>query len=255
LIHSFDDRRNIALPGNKEETIAFCVAHFISIAQKAISSHGSFFVALSGGSTPKRIFEALSSDTYKNQIDWKHVFLFWSDERDVSPHDPDSNYKMAMDSGFSHLPIPKSQIFRMEAERDMEKNALAYEKAIQHTLKGRPFDLIMLGMGEDGHTASLFPGTKALTVTNHLVVANEVPQKDTWRMTFTFPLINSAENINIYVLGDDKKIPVLRSLSNKELHLPIFSVGTKKSKALWILDSGASSELIKSWHPSLKKAL
>jgi 6-phosphogluconolactonase len=113
----------------------------------------------------------------------------------------------------------------------------------------------MLGMGEDGHTASLFPGTKALTVTNHLVVANEVPQKDTWRMTFTFPLINSAENINIYVLGDDKKIPVLRSLSNKELHLPIFSVGTKKSKALWILDSGASSELIKSWHPSLKKAL
>ncbi len=248
-IYSFDERRNVALPGSNENTILFSIQHFISIAQKAIESHGSFFVALSGGSTPKKIFEALSSHAYRDQIEWKYVFLFWSDERSVSPNDPESNYKMAMDSGFSTLQIPKNQIFRMEAERDLDKNARAYEKIIQHTLKGKPFDLVMLGMGEDGHTASLFPGTEALKITDHLVVANQVPQKETWRMTFTFPIINCAENIAIYVLGEDKKIPVLRGLCNKELHLPIALIGTKKSKALWILDAAASEELMNSWHP------
>lgn len=242
---SFDDRRDIAHPGDKEKTLNFAVEHFINCGKEAIQNHGFFSVALSGGSTPKAIFEKLSSPDYSGELDWTKILLFWGDERSVPPSSNESNFRMAMDAGLKTLSIPPKHVFRMEAEENLKENAKAYEQKIHEALGARPFDLIMLGMGEDGHTASLFPGTKALDEKTALVVANEVPQKKTWRMTFTYPLINRAKNTVIYVIGASKADMVKQVF--KESHEPPFPVsliGTSGNKALWILDTEAAAPLL-----------
>ena len=246
LEKEWDERRELIVPGDKEETLTFCVEHFIHTAQEAIAQHGSFFVALSGGSTPKAIFERLCHPPYKKQIDWPKVYLFWSDERSVPPDHPESNYHMAMKAGFSEMPIPPEHIHRMHAETDIEKNALAYEKIIQKSLKGRPFDLIMLGMGEDGHTASLFPHTEGLKATGRLVIPNYIKKLDAMRMTFTYDCINHANHIAIYVLGASKQDILAKVLKGHHQpdEYPIQKVGTPAHKALWIADQDAASELV-----------
>lgn len=246
-INAWDERRNLLIPGDEVATIDVCIRHFISTMRDAIKEHGKFCVALSGGSTPKAFYEHLCSSPYSEQIDWSKILLFWGDERSVGPDDPDSNYKMAIDAGFSKMPIPEDQIFRMVAENNIEENAKNYEENIHATLGDRPFDLVILGMGEDGHTASLFPQTEGLKAENHLVVANYVPQKNTWRMTLTFEAINSAHQIAIYVIGATKKhtlVEVFRSEEQFERY-PIQRIGTKDNKALWIIDEAAASELLK----------
>lgn len=249
---SWDERRDLIIPGNYTASIIFCVEHFVALAKKAIQDHGSFYVALSGGSTPKAIFEHLTVRSHLTQSDWEKIHLFWSDERATPPTHPESNYKMAMDAGLSKMPIPPEQIHRMVAEIEIEANALAYEELIKKTLKNRPFDLVMLGMGDDGHTASLFPYTQGLKVTGRLVIANFLPDKKIWRMTMTFECINSAKHIAVYVLGAQKKfmlLDVLKSPENFE-RLPAQQVGTKEHKALWIADEAAASELMN----AMKKA-
>lgn len=244
-IQNFDKRRGIIIPGKEEETIDFAVSQFIELAHEAIKDHGFFSVALSGGSTPKAIFKKLSTQENASKIDFSKVLLFWGDERAVDSSDPESNYKMAMDAGFNLLPIPKEHIFPMKGTGDLEANARAYEAEIKSVIADRPFDLVMLGMGDDGHTASLFPHTKALQVKNKLVVANEVPQKNCFRLTLTFDAINAAKHIVIYVIGKNKAAKlaeVLNSPLNQE-ELPIQAVGTFENKALFVLDEDAASAL------------
>jgi 6-phosphogluconolactonase len=242
---SWDERRNLIVPGDDQITLIFCVEHFIALSKLAIQDHGAFFVALSGGSTPKAIFQRLSTPPYDQMIEWNKVHLFWSDERATPPDHSDSNYHMAMQAGLGRMPIPKEQIHRMRAEEQIEENALTYEQTLLATLKNHPFDLIMLGMGEDGHTASLFPHTKALTVENRLVVANFLPDKKIWRMTFTYPCINQASHIAIYVIGAAKKKMLAEVFFSPDQfeHLPIQKVGTPTHKALWIADQAAAEEL------------
>lgn len=240
IFEPFDERRILAKPGNTEETLSFAVDHFIEIAKEAIVERNLFTVALSGGSTPKKIFQRLSKPPYKDAIDWTKVLVFWSDERAVPPTHPDSNYKMAMDSGFSSLPIPKEQIFRMHAEENIEENASKYEEEILKRVKSQSLDLVMLGMGDDGHTASLFPGTNGLDILNRLVIANYIPQKGCMRMTFTFTLINKAKHIALYVLGEDKAERVQAVFTDETNTFPSARVGTKETPALWILDDLAS---------------
>lgn len=238
-----NEKREIVVPGDKKETVLFCVNHFIQIAQRAIEERGAFFVALSGGSTPKAIFESLVLPENARKIEWAKVHVFWSDERAVPPEDAESNYKMAMDAGLKKLPIPPQQIHRMVAEKEIEKNALAYEKTIQKVLKGAPFDLMMLGMGEDGHTASLFPGTEGVNVTDHLAIANYIPQKKCWRMTLTFPCINASAHIAVYVLGEAKRKMLEKILGSAPSEaLPASLVGSKEHKALWICDTEAAGK-------------
>lgn len=227
-------------------TLIFCVEHFIALCRQAIKDHGAFFVALSGGSTPKAIFNHLSSPPYDQMVEWSKVHLFWSDERECMPDSPDSNYHMAMQAGLGKMPIPPAQIHRMHTEERIEENADAYEQEIAATLKGRPFDLVMLGMGEDGHTASLFPYTEALKVQHRLVIANYIPDKKTWRMTFTFDCINQASHIAIYVLGDSKKKALAEVLlfPNQFDRYPVQNVGTVTRHALWIVDEAAAAELL-----------
>jgi 6-phosphogluconolactonase len=240
---SWDDRKDLIVPGNSAMTLTFCVEHFVSTAKKAILHHDAFFVALSGGSTPKALFEKLSSSPYKELIQWEKVHLFWSDERAVPPTSQESNYHMALSSGLEQMPIPKAQIHRMHAENNIQDNAELYEQTIITVLQGRPFDLIMLGMGEDGHTASLFPGTEALQEHTRLVVANFIPQKNTWRMTFTTPCINQANLIVIYVLGAAKRTILKEALSSPTPLYPIQQIGTPTHKALWIADEAAAENL------------
>lgn len=243
---AWDERREIIVPGDFQKTLIFCVEHFIAICKRAIKDHGSFFVALSGGSTPKAIFQCLCSSPYSQMIEWSKVYLFWGDERAVPPESDESNYHMAMQAGLGKMPIPQTQIHRMHAEENIEENANLYEQTIANTLKGRPFDLIMLGMGEDGHTASLFPHTEALKVQHKLVIANYVPEKKTWRMTFTYECINQANHIAIYVLGDSKKkmlAEVLLSPPQFERY-PVQRIGIPTHPALWVIDETAATELL-----------
>ncbi|MBA2727806.1 MAG: 6-phosphogluconolactonase [Parachlamydiaceae bacterium] len=241
----FDDRRQVALPGDNQATVDFCVAHFIAIANESIKKQGYFAVALSGGSTPKVIFHNLSNQENRHQIDWKKCWIFWSDERAVEPTDPESNYHMAMEAGLKEIGIPSEQVFRMVAEKNIEENAAIYENAIKKHIPSGHFDLVMLGMGDDGHTASLFPWTDGLKNTEHLAISNYIPQKKVWRMSLTYKCINEASHIAIYVLGDNKATMVKKVLEGPYTpdDLPIQRVGTVEHPATWIIDDAAARDL------------
>lgn len=242
MMTSFDERRDIISFENSADAIIFSVENFIKLASEAIAVRKVFTVALSGGSTPKTIFQLLTSPEYRHKVDWQYVKLFWSDERCVSPEDAESNYRMAMEAGFTTLPIPSENIFRMETEganlEALEIAALKYEALIATHVPNKAFDLVMLGMGDDGHTASLFPKTHGLKIEGHLAIANFIPQKNTWRMTLTFECINSARAIVIYVLGAGKAAMLHKIFNNPydPNSLPIQKIGTAVHKALWITD-------------------
>ena len=245
MITDIDNRRALALPGNASETLKFCVDSFLNYANEAIKDHGYFAVALSGGSTPKAIFQALALPENASKADWSRFLVFWSDERSVPPENSESNYHMAMESGWKALPVPEDRIFRMVAESDIEKHAAEYEQLILTKIPQKRFDLVMLGMGDDGHTASLFPHTHGLHVDNKLVIANNVPQKNTWRMSLSFKCINAARHVVIYVMGSGKEDvlkKVLLGTPQPDLY-PAQRVGTRENKALWIADDKAAQQL------------
>jgi 6-phosphogluconolactonase len=246
LCEPVDDRRDIIIAGDKFHTIQLAVKHILQSAQEAISERGVFHIALSGGSTPKAIFSTLSVEPQKDLVDWSKVYLWWSDERAVDADHPESNYRMAMEAGFASLNIPKDQIFRMKGEEDIEAHALEYEALIQKHVPESVFDLVMLGMGEDGHTASLFPETHGLHSEGRLVVANFIPKLKTWRMTLTYQCINSARQIIVYVIGENKA-DMLKTILETELdpdRFPLQGVGTPSNKALYILDDSAGKKVV-----------
>lgn len=245
-VEAFDERRDIVIPGNHEETLEYCVEQFFSIAEASIKQRGCFTVALSGGSTPKAIYQRLTSPENSQRIDWHKVMLFWSDERCVPPAHPESNYHMAMEAGFASLMIPEKNIFRMKGEMNPEESAKEYEKMILSKVPDGVFDMVMLGMGEDGHTASLFPHTHGLRAENRLAIGNYVPQKETWRLTLTFQCINSARHIVIYVLGKGKA-PTIKKIFTSPYapdEIPIQKIGVPTHKALWILDRESLGDLL-----------
>lgn len=244
LIRFYDVRRYIAICENQESMIHFCVEQFIDASERAIEHWGNFSVALSGGSTPKRIFQALTSPKNRNRVQWDKLLLFWGDERAVPADHPDSNYRMAIEAGFGSVPIAAKNIFRMVAENTIDENARRYEQLIKDNVPNGSFDLVMLGMGEDGHTASLFPKTHALDAEKRLVVSNFVPQINAWRMTLTFEAINSAKESIIYVMGKSKATMIAKIFEASALsELPIEKIGTPQHPTLWVLDKEAASEL------------
>lgn len=237
-IQEWDARRDYFVGGSAEETVEFAVQHWIHSAEKAIMERGRFAVALSGGSTPKAIYQRLKGA----KIDWSKIWLFWSDERAVPPDHPDSNYGMAMKCAFEH--IPPNQIFRMVAEKNIEKMAADYEEKIHHYLGKHLFDLVMLGVGEDGHTASLFPGSAGLLVNNRLVTPNFIKEKNTWRMTLTFSCINQSFHSIIYAIGASKHLIAPKVLEAAiDSPFPASKIGIPEHKALWIFDSDAAKLL------------
>ena len=242
-VFNISPTKKLILPGNFDSTVAFAAKHFVECGKAAIQDHGAFFVALSGGSTPKAIYRYLA-EHYNNESLWMKTFLFWGDERAVAKTDSDSNYKMAMDAGFSKLNIPSENIFRMKAEDAIETQAKKYDDLVRTVVPHGQFDLLMLGMGEDGHTASLFPATKALDEKNAFVVANSIAQKNTWRMTMTFPVINKAHHIVFYVTGASKKHKLQEVFNDRYLKNPCSKVGTEASPALWVVDQDAAELIV-----------
>jgi 6-phosphogluconolactonase len=224
----------------------------LQIGRESIEQNGVFTVALSGGTTPTAIFREISKPEYVQTLDWSKVLCFWSDERSVPPDHSESNYGNALQAGLAQLPLLPENIFRMKAEGDIEKNALAYEQLIRQKIPSLQFDLMMLGMGEDGHTASLFPRTHGLHTKDRLVIANYIPQKHTWRMSMTYECIQMAKTICIYVIGASKASIVTKVLLGPydPDNLPIQRVGTPSHKAIWILDTAASELLLKSINKS-----
>lgn len=167
--------------------------------------------AFSGGSTPKGVFSLLAdpSHEYRAEVPWEKLEFFFVDERSVGPEDKDSNYGMAKAAMLDKVPLEESQIFRIEGELKPEEAAAKYESAIRRAfrLEGAEmpqFDVLSLGMGDDGHTASLFPHTAALHALGRIAVANQVPQKETWRLTLTWPVINQAHDVSFLLKGGEK---------------------------------------------------
>ncbi len=185
--------------------------YFVEMAAEAVDAAGQARIAISGGSTPKAVFELLADrrKKWRGAMPWDRLNLYWVDERTVPPDHLDSNYRMAREAMLSHVPLPADQIHRMEGELDPEAAASRYESELRNSfrLEGAEsprFDLVQLGMGPDGHTASLFPHTAALHEMSRLVTANHVPQLDTWRITLTWPVINHASSVFFLIAGADK---------------------------------------------------
>jgi 6-phosphogluconolactonase len=218
---------------------------FLELAGMAIKTTGRFTIALSGGSTPKSLYRLLSSDEYKNRIDWTLVFLFFGDERFVPADDPESNYRMARENLLDLTAIPAENVFRWHTESGSpEEVAANYDETIKDFFAGDivpRFDLILLGLGEDGHTASLFPDSPALSETRRFAVSNWVEKLNAWRLTFTFPLINAAANI-IFLVSGEKKADVLKKVLNRSddsEESPASRIHPETGKLVWLVDSRA----------------
>lgn len=206
-----------------------------------------FAVALSGGSTPRRLHRLLASEEYRERISWPHWRVFWGDERAVRPDHDESNYRMARETLLDHVALSQAHVHRITTELDPARAAYEYEQTIRQALDGGPpvFDLILLGMGDDGHTASLFPGTEALQEDRRIVAADWVPHLDAHRITFTLPLINRAAAVAFLVEGAHKSKMVRRVLrpGPGEEPLPASLVQPVSGDLHWFLDSTAAAHL------------
>jgi 6-phosphogluconolactonase len=185
--------------------------YFVEMVGEAVASQGYARIAMSGGSTPKAAFQLMAdpSEPWRARMPWEHLDLYWVDERAVPPDDAESNYRMTREALLDHVPLHPSQIHRIQGELPPEEAAARYELELRQSfsLEGTDsprFDLVALGMGPDGHTASLFPRTAALHEVGRLVTANHVPQKDAWRITLTWPAINHAYSVFFLISGADK---------------------------------------------------
>ena len=243
IIRTFPDAEAVSRGASEE---------FVRCAREAIAARGRFIVTLSGGSTPKRMFEMLADKPCRDQVEWAKVHIFWGDERSVPPDHKDSNYRMAHEAMLARLPIPVAQIHRIEAERtDRDAAAHDYQTAIAKTLgvdaKGPPpaFDLVLLGMGPDGHTASLFPGTTALTETTRWVVVNFVPKFNTDRVTLTTSILNKARQVLFLVAGADKTQPLFEVIEGPPdtTRLPSQLIKPTAGALIWFVDRLAVAKL------------
>lgn len=217
-----------------ESFVEDAVALIARDAESAIAARGIFRIALSGGNTPRPVYAALAA----SNAAWDKWEFTFGDERCVPPDSGQSNYRMAKESLFDRAPIPAENILRMRGEADPDVAAADYEK--QLLARGAPYrhDLILLGMGDDGHTASLFPGTAALRVSDRLVVANDVPKLSAHRLTFTYPLLNAARHV-CFLVSSPGKNSILEEIFRGNSSYPIASVRPLEGDVTWILGGGA----------------
>ena len=226
--------------------------HLVELAEEAVAARGRVRIAVSGGSTPKATFGLLADPAHPflNRMPWSQLELFFVDERTVPPDDAESNFHMTREALLDHVGLRPDQIHRMQGELEPEVAAAQYEYELRRAfrLEGAEaprFDIVTLGMGDDGHTASLFPHTAAINEMGRLVVANQVPQKDTWRITLTWPVINHAREVFFLIGGADKAARL------KEVFLGPKDVERLPSQLIWpasgiltlILDKAAAAQL------------
>jgi 6-phosphogluconolactonase len=236
-VHVFPDNRSF---------VHGAAAFIADVAASAIAERGRCTVALSGGGTPKQIYARLAKSDYRDLIDWEKVHIFFGDERCVPPDDERSTYRMAHEAWLDHSRIPADNIHRIHGEDDPEQEARRYEEQIARLFPSEElpaFDLILLGMGDDGHTASLFPGTAALRESSRWVVAQYVEQIASWRVTFTAPLINGARQVAFLVAGAGKAQMlwnVLEGPHRPDLW-PAQLIQPESGELHWLLDAAAAA--------------
>lgn len=228
-------------------------AEFLDAAHKAVQEKGTFCVALAGGSTPKALYGLLANNPLlQAKVPWSKVQFFFGDERHVPPDDPESNFRMASEAMFSKAPIDPKQIHRIKGEqRNAAQAAEEYEEDLRLSFKLEAdqlprFDLVLLGMGPEGHTASLFPGTKALKEEHHLVVHNWVGKLYTDRITLTPPVLNNAALV-IFMVHGEEKAPALKAVLEgpyEPEQLPAQMIHPENGNVLWLVDPTAASLLV-----------
>ena len=191
---------------------------FVVAAAEAVGRAGRFAVALSGGSTPKTLYQLLATDVFRARVDWPHVHFFWGDERCVPPEHPDSNFRMTREALLDHIPVPPHNIHRMAGELEPQTAAAAYETELRNFFSSELpcFDLLLLGLGEDGHTASLFPGSSALEEKQRPVTAVHVEKLHSHRLTLTLPALNAATYALFLVAGESKQDIVKEVLTSPD---------------------------------------
>ena len=233
-----------------QELFAAAAELVASAATEAVAERGRFTIALSGGSTPKSLYTLLATNA-RTSLPWDRMFFFFGDERHVPPTDPESNYRMADEAMLSKIPVAQSNVFRVMAENpDAKAAADAYEQSLRKFFSLEAgqfpsFDLILLGMGPDGHTASLFPGTEGLQEKSKLVIANWVEKLKTSRISLTLPVLNAAHSVAFLVSGTDKAA-VLKSVLEGDApaeQYPAKLVRLAQGKLIWLLDRAAASAL------------
>jgi 6-phosphogluconolactonase len=242
---------NVLVCANAEAVARGAARLFVEWAWQAVARDGNFFVALSGGKTPEAFFRVLASSEYRAQVDWPRVQLFWGDERPVPPESDQSNYGMARRELLIRVPIPGGNVHRMEAEKNpIGRAAQEYEELLRETLpldeRGFPrFHVIFLGLGVEGHTASLFPGQRGMRDTSRWVSTPNVPQVNSKRMTLTLPVINAAQRVLFLVEGPEKAGALFRVVADSgdppvpaQLVKPINGVRTV------LCDESAASEIL-----------
>ena len=233
------------------KTLARAAAEqFVHAAEKAVAARGQFNVALAGGSTPRATYSLLASAEFaprpstllRTGVDWARVQVFWGDERCVPPDHPASNYALARETLLDHVPLPAGNVHRIRAELPPPQAAALYQKELEAVLgTGGRFDLILLGMGADGHTASLFPGTAALEEKTRWVVENYVASLDSWRVTLTLPVLNAARQVTFLVSGAAKAETLARVQAGERL--PAALVHPSPGRLTWMVDAAAAGQL------------
>jgi 6-phosphogluconolactonase len=224
---------------------------FVRTAVDAVDARGSFMVALAGGSTPRGLYSLLSGDErWRASVPWEHCDFFWSDERHVPPDHPDSNARMALEAMLSHVPVRPDRVHRVRAEEpDAALAARLYEADVRRTFPRDVaiprFDLILLGLGTDGHTASLFPGTEVLAEPTRLVAATRVESLAAERITMTYPLLNAARRVMFVAAGEEKARAVRDVLRPppEAPYLPARRVRPTDGALVWVVDRAAASLL------------
>ena len=240
--------RNILIFDDADEVARSAARRFVDLAHESIEARGRFSVALAGGSTPKRIYELLAGEDLSGQINWPGVHIFFGDERCVPPNDDQSNYRMANEALLARVNLPEENVHRMRGESDAVANARLYEDEMRSFFGDEnwpQFDLVMLGMGDDGHTASLFPGTSALEVKQAWVTSNWVEKFNTYRITLTAPAINHARHIMFIVTGAgkaDRLEEVLYGAQDTQ-RLPSQLIRPDEGALEWFLDEAAAAKV------------
>lgn len=222
---------------------------FVSIAAEAVRMRARFLAALSGGNTPSGLYRLLADEPYRNRVEWSKTFIFWGDERCVPPDDKGSNYHQAKKIMLNHVPIPEENVLRIRGELEPALASIDYTKTLQRfaapDLDWPRFDLVLLGMGADGHTASLFPGSQVEVSSPTLAVSADYQGRPAKRVTLTPAVFNSARTILFLVTGEDKAGALSRVLSNASMpeDYPAQRILPTDGQVIWLLDEAAASDL------------
>jgi 6-phosphogluconolactonase len=214
---------------------------FVSAARSAIAKRGVFYVALAGGSTPKGLYQKLATSPYVEQLDWTRVHLFFGDERCVLPSHDESNFKMVREAMIDHVPIPQANVHRMPTEEGVAPEvAIRYCRIMKKILQEQPLDLVLLGLGPDGHIASLFPDTAALDATTK-TTSLYVEKFDSWRVTMTYPTINTARQVIVFISGE-AKAEIVRDITTDAVQgLPVQRLAPQ-GEYYWFMDKAAAGQ-------------